>query len=52
MNTKLEHLYLNVVGGFPEGSLTYEAGEPVMTFRHYSPDGKVLNEYVAEKVES
>jgi alkaline phosphatase D len=39
------HQYLNVVGGFL--SVTVEkdaAGKPVAIFRHYSTDGKVLNE--------
>lgn len=40
-----EHLYLNVVGGFLEGSVVYENGIPKLIFRHFNPDGKVLNEY-------
>lgn len=37
------HQYLNVVGGFL--SVTVESGaKPVAIFRHYSTDGKVLNE--------
>ncbi|MCF8380409.1 MAG: alkaline phosphatase D family protein [Bacteroidales bacterium] len=40
-----EHLYLNVVGGFLEGSVSHEDGIPTLTFRHYSPDGKLLNEF-------
>lgn len=41
-----EHIYLNVVGGFLEGCVYLSDGVPVMVFRHYNPDGKVLNEYV------
>ena len=40
-----EHLYLNVVGGFLEGSVSREDGIPTLIFRHHNPDGKVLNEY-------
>lgn len=40
-----EHLYLNVVGGFLEGAVSYTNGIPKLIFRHYNPDGKVLNEY-------
>lgn len=43
-----EHVYLNVVGGFLEGSVTQINGEPTLIFRHYNPDGKVLNEYIVE----
>jgi alkaline phosphatase D len=42
-NRSLMHQYLNVVGGFL--SVTVESGErPVAIFRHYSTDGKILNE--------
>jgi alkaline phosphatase D len=40
-----EHLYLNVVGGFMEGSVSQIDGKPTLIFRHYNPDGKLLNEY-------
>lgn len=40
-----EHIYLNVVGGFLEGKVSRVDGRPVLTFRHYDPDGKVLNTY-------
>lgn len=40
-----EHLYLNVVGGFLEGSVTQVEGKPTLIFRHYNPDGALLNEY-------
>jgi len=43
-----EHLYLNVVGGFLEGSVTHEDGIPTLIFRHYNPDGNLLNEYKVE----
>ncbi len=43
-----EHLYLNVVGGFLEGSLIYENEIPLLIFRHYNPDGMLLNEYKVE----
>jgi alkaline phosphatase D len=39
-----EHRYLNVVGGFLAITVDREDGEPVLTARHYSVDGKVLNE--------
>ncbi len=39
-----EHRYLNVTGGFLAGIVDREAGKPVLTFRHYGVDGKVLNE--------
>ena len=41
-----EHIYLNVVGGFMEGMVYRENGEPKLRFRHYDPDGKLLNEYI------
>lgn len=40
-----EHIYLNVVGGFLEGSVEHEDGVPSLIFRHYDPDGKLLNEH-------
>jgi alkaline phosphatase D len=40
-----EHIYLNVVGGFLEGSVEQIDGEPRLIFRHYNPDGELLNEY-------
>jgi alkaline phosphatase D len=43
-----EHIYLNVVGGFLEGSISQTAGVPRLIFRHYNPDGKLLNEYIVE----
>ena len=39
-----EHRYLNVIGGFLAGIVEREDGKPVLTFRHYSVDGDVLNE--------
>ena len=41
-----EHIYLNVVGGFMEGMVYRENDEPKLRFRHYDPDGKLLNEYI------
>lgn len=41
-----EHTYLNVVGGFLEGAVDRRDGRPALTFRHFSVDGKVLNEDV------
>ena len=41
-----EHIYLNVVGGFLEGKVQRENGEPQLVFSHYDPDGKLLNEHV------
>ena len=41
-----EHLYLNVCGGFLEGEVKRKDGKPTLTFRHYSPEGEPLNEYV------
>lgn len=43
-----EHIYLNVVGGFLEGSISQINGNPTLIFRHFSPDGKLLNEYVVK----
>jgi alkaline phosphatase D len=39
-----EHKYLNVTGGFLAGFVERIDGKPTLTFRHYSVDGKVLNE--------
>lgn len=39
-----EHRYLNVIGGFLAGVVERVDGKPTLTFRHYSVDGKVLNE--------
>lgn len=39
-----EHRYLNVIGGFLAGVVERQEGKPVLTFRHYSVDGKLLNE--------
>ena len=41
-----EHQYLNVIGGFLEGSVSRVEGNAILTFRHYSVDGEVLNEYL------
>jgi alkaline phosphatase D len=41
-----EHIYLNVVGGFLEGAVNRTDGIPKLIFRHYSPDGNLLNEYI------
>ena len=43
-----EHIYLNVVGGFLEGSVSQLDGQPTLIFRHYNPDGKLLNEFKVE----
>ena len=43
-----EHIYLNVVGGFLEGSITRTDGVPSLIFRHYNPDGNLLNEYIVD----
>lgn len=40
-----EHLYLNVVGGFLEGAVSYTEGIPKLIFRHYNPDGEMLNQF-------
>jgi len=40
-----EHVYLNVVGGFLEGAIVQNAEGPALVFRHYNPDGDLLNEY-------
>jgi hypothetical protein len=39
-----EHLYLNVVGGFLEGAVPQINGKPTLIFRHFNPDGELLNE--------
>jgi alkaline phosphatase D len=39
-----EHQYLNVIGGFLAVIVDRSDGEPVLTFRHYSVDGAILNE--------
>jgi len=38
-----EHRYLNVVGGFLAATVDRSEGKPVLTVRHYSVDGEVLN---------
>jgi alkaline phosphatase D len=43
-----EHIYLNVVGGFLEGAVSQVDGNPTLVFRHYNPDGEILNEHVVE----
>jgi alkaline phosphatase D len=43
-----EHIYLNVVGGFLEGSVSRTKGVPILIFKHYNPDGKVLHKYLFE----
>jgi alkaline phosphatase D len=43
-----EHIYLNVTGGFLEGSVNRINETPVLTFRHYSPDGELYNEFMLE----
>jgi len=44
-----EHIYLNVVGGFLEGAVSQMDGVPTLIFRHYDPDGKLLNEHIVEQ---
>lgn len=44
-----EHIYLNVVGGFLEGSVSQIDGTPTLIFRHYDPDGKLLNEHAVDR---
>ena len=39
-----EHRYLNIVGGFLSGTVERKYGKPMLTFRHHSVEGKVLNE--------
>lgn len=41
-----EHVYLNVVGGFVEGTVERKNGVPTLTFRHFSVDGALLHEEV------
>ena len=43
-----EHVYLNVVGGFLEGSVENRDGIPSLVFRHFDPDGRLLNEHLVE----
>ena len=43
-----EHIYLNVVGGFLEGSVSRSDGKPMLTFRHYGSSGELLNEFIME----
>ncbi|MEM8565469.1 MAG: alkaline phosphatase D family protein [Bacteroidota bacterium] len=39
-----EHAYLNVVGGFLSGELSYTQGVPKLTLRHHDVNGVVLNQ--------
>ncbi|MHC4743795.1 MAG: alkaline phosphatase D family protein [Planctomycetota bacterium] len=39
-----EHKYLNVTGGFLAVTIDRPQGNPTATFRHYSVEGKILNE--------
>jgi alkaline phosphatase D len=41
-----EHLYLNVVGGYLEVSLTHPNGKPQLAFRHRSVEGNLLFEHI------
>lgn len=41
-----EHIYLNVVGGFLEGSVSQTDGKPTLIFRHYGANSDLLNEYI------
>ena len=43
-----EHIYLHVGGGFMEGAVSRVGGKAVLVFRHYNPDGKLLNEYMVD----
>ena len=43
-----EHLYLKVIGGFLEMTVTREKDMPVLIGKHYSVDGEVLNEHRIE----
>jgi alkaline phosphatase D len=43
---RAEHIYLNVTGGFMEGSVSRSVDKPTLSFRHYAPDGELLNEYI------
>jgi len=47
-NVLPEHIYLNVVGGFLEGKVDYNDGTSQLSFRHYTPDGELLNDYLVE----
>lgn len=47
-NVLPEHIYLNVVGGFLEGSVENTGENPTLKFRYYNPDGKQLYEYTVE----
>ncbi len=44
-----EHVYLNVVGGFLEGSVSQIDGNPTLIFRHYDPHGELLNEHIVDQ---
>ena len=46
-----EHIYLNVVGGFLEGSVSQIDGNPELVFRHYGSNGELLNEYAVKPTE-
>ena len=39
-----EHQYLNVTGGFLAVTADRPQGKPILTFRHYSVEGVILNE--------
>ena len=39
-----EHQYLNVTGGFLAVTADRPQGKPILTFRHYSVEGAILNE--------
>ena len=41
---KSHHRYLKVCGGFLAATVERRGGAPTLTFRHYDPDGKLLNE--------
>ncbi len=43
-----EHIYLNVVGGFLEGAVEQSPEGAKLVFRHYDPDGVLLNEHFVE----
>ncbi|NND05655.1 MAG: alkaline phosphatase [Saprospiraceae bacterium] len=47
-NVLPEHLYLNVVGGFLEGSTTNDGEKVQLTFKHYSPKGQMLHEFTVD----
>ena len=44
-----EHQYLRVGGGGMEGLVYREDGQPKLSFRHYNPDGRLLNEYIIDQ---